>query len=108
VQRVARQRRLEIFGAGTHPFARWYDQEVSEGERYATLIERTQWWGRHMLIFGVHVHVGVDSVGKVLPILNGRAGRYGLDAEVILDAENRERLVTDDLHDLLSQLAPGP
>lgn len=70
VRRVARQRGLEIFSAGTHPFARWYDQEVSEGERYATLIERTQWWGRHMLIFGVHVHVGVDSVGKVLPILN--------------------------------------
>jgi glutamate---cysteine ligase / carboxylate-amine ligase len=71
VRRVARQRGLEIFSAGTHPFARWYEQEVSEGERYATLIERTQWWGRHMLIFGVHVHVGVDSAGKVLPILNG-------------------------------------
>jgi carboxylate-amine ligase len=71
VRRVARQHGLEIFSAGTHPFARWYDQEVSEGERYAALIERTQWWGRHMLIFGVHVHVGVDSVGKVLPILNG-------------------------------------
>ena len=240
VRRAARQRGLEIFSAGTHPFARWYDQEVSEGERYATLIDRTQWWGRHMLLFGVHVHVGVDSVGKVLPILNGllrwfahlqalsasspfwggsdtgyasnralmfqqlptaglpfqfdtwpqfeayvgdmlatgvisefkeirwdirpspalgtievrvcdglptleevaaiaalthclvvdldgrleadealpvlppwhvqenkwRAARYGLDAEVILDAENRERLVTDDLHDLLNRLEP--
>jgi len=71
VRRAARQRGLENFSAGTHPFARWYDQEISEGERYATLIERTQWWGRHMLLFGVHVHVGVDSVGKVLPILNG-------------------------------------
>ena len=68
---LAGQRGLEMFSAGTHPFARWYDQEVSEGERYATLVERTQWWGRHMLIFGVHVHVGVDSVGKILPILNG-------------------------------------
>jgi carboxylate-amine ligase len=71
VWRAARRRGLEIFSAGTHPFARWYDQEVSEGERYATLIERTRWWGRHMLIFGVHVHVGVDSAGKILPILNG-------------------------------------
>ena len=33
VRRVARQHGLEIFSAGTHPFARWYDQEVSEGER---------------------------------------------------------------------------
>jgi carboxylate-amine ligase len=36
VQRVARQRGLEIFSAGTHPFARWYDQEVSEGEPATT------------------------------------------------------------------------
>jgi hypothetical protein len=71
VWRAARKRGLEIFSAGTHPFARWYDQEVSEGERYATLIDRTQWWGRHMLLFGMRVPVGVDSVGKVLPILNG-------------------------------------
>ena len=76
VRRVARQRGLEIFSAGTYPFARWYDQEVSEGERYATLIERTQRSGRHMLIFGVHVHVGVDSVGKVLPILDGFSPRW--------------------------------
>ena len=57
VRRAARQRGLEIFSAGTHPFARWYDQEVSEGERYATLIDRTQWWGRHMLLFGVQKKV---------------------------------------------------
>jgi carboxylate-amine ligase len=35
-----------------------------------------------------------------------RAARYGLDAIVVLDAENRERLVTDDLADLLERLAP--
>lgn len=35
-----------------------------------------------------------------------RAARYGLDAEVILGADNRERLVTDDLDDLLEQLTP--
>ena len=35
-----------------------------------------------------------------------RAARYGLNAEVILDAQNRERLVADDLHDLLNRLEP--
>jgi carboxylate-amine ligase len=35
-----------------------------------------------------------------------RAARYGLDAIVVLDADNRERLVTDDLADLLDRLAP--
>ena len=36
-----------------------------------------------------------------------RAARYGLDAEIILDAASNERLVTDDLADLLEQLTPG-
>ena len=35
-----------------------------------------------------------------------RAARYGLDAIVILDAESNERLVTDDLADLLERLMP--
>jgi carboxylate-amine ligase len=61
---------LELFCAGTHPFARWADQQVSDGERYARLIDRTQWWGRQMLIYGVHVHVGVRSVHKVMPMLD--------------------------------------
>lgn len=62
---------LELLSAGTHPFARWESQEVTEGERYATLIDRTRWWGRQMLIYGVHTHVGVTHRDKVLPLLNG-------------------------------------
>lgn len=62
---------LELLCAGTHPFAQWQTQEVSEGERYATLIDRAAWWGRQMLIYGVHVHVGITDVAKVLPILDG-------------------------------------
>ena len=62
---------IDLMCAGTHPFARPQDQEVSHGERYATLIDRTRWWGRRMLIYGVHTHVGVTSVDRVLPLLNG-------------------------------------
>lgn len=61
--------RVELMCAGTHPFARWDHQKVSETDRYATLIDRTQWWGRQMLIYGVHVHVGIEDRAKVLPIL---------------------------------------
>lgn len=61
---------LELISAGTHPFAQWAEQRVTPKPRYAELINRTQWWGRHMMIFGVHVHVGVDHRDKVLPILN--------------------------------------
>ena len=61
--------RVELMCAGTHPFARWNQQKVTDKERYATLIDRTQWWGRQMLIYGVHVHVGIEDRDKVLPII---------------------------------------
>ena len=35
-----------------------------------------------------------------------RAARYGLDAVIILDADSNERLVTEDLDDLLNRLEP--
>lgn len=60
--------RVELASAGTHPFARWTQQKVTNKTRYATLIDRTQWWGRQMLIYGVHVHVGIEDRDKVLPI----------------------------------------
>lgn len=63
--------RVELMCAGTHPFARWAQQKVSDKERYNTLIDRTQWWGRQMLIYGVHVHVGIEDRDKVLPISRG-------------------------------------
>nr|WP_165399747.1 glutamate--cysteine ligase [Janibacter limosus] len=62
---------LELMSAGTHPFARWETQQVSEGARYATLIDRTRWWGRQMVIYGVHTHIGVTHRDKVLPLLSG-------------------------------------
>lgn len=61
---------VEVMSAGTHPFARWSDQQVTPSPRYATLLERTQWWGRQMMIYGVHVHIGIEDQAKVLPILN--------------------------------------
>ena len=68
--------RVELMCAGTHPFARWTNQKVTDKQRYATLIDRTQWWGRQMLIYGVHVHVGIESRAKVLPILKAVLAHY--------------------------------
>ena len=63
---------VDLLCAGTHPFSQWFQQEVTPGkERYATLIDRTRWWGRQMMIWGVHVHIGIERREKVLPILNG-------------------------------------
>lgn len=60
---------LDLFGAGTHPFALWSSQQVTEGERYEELINRTQWWGRQMLIWGVHVHVGLPERNRVMKVI---------------------------------------
>ncbi|MFD0791762.1 glutamate--cysteine ligase [Microbacterium insulae] len=64
---------VELLCAGSHPFAQWYDQQITDKTRYHKLIERTQWWGRNMMIWGIHVHVGVDDVHKVFPIINALA-----------------------------------
>ena len=64
---------IDLLCAGSHPFAQWFDQSVTDKTRYHKLIERTQWWGRNMMIWGIHVHVGVDDVDKVFPIINALA-----------------------------------
>ena len=67
---------LDLYGAGTHPFASWTAQELTEGHRYAELMQRTQWWGRQMLIWGVHVHVGMPDRDRVLPVLSALLTYY--------------------------------
>jgi carboxylate-amine ligase len=61
---------VDLYCAGTHPFAQWSTQLLTPGHRYEELIARTQWWGRQMLIWGVHVHVGVASRDQVMPIVS--------------------------------------
>jgi glutamate---cysteine ligase / carboxylate-amine ligase len=63
---------VELMSAGTHPFSQWFQQQVTPGKpRYDRLIDRTRWWGRQLMIWGVHVHVAVEDRRKVLPIIDG-------------------------------------
>jgi carboxylate-amine ligase len=61
----------DLICSGSHPFSQWYDQHLTDKPRYHKLIERTRWWGRNMMIWGIHVHVGIDERDKALPILDG-------------------------------------
>ena len=61
--------RVDLTSAGTHPFADPLVQKVTDAERYARLVDRTRLWGHQMLIFGTHVHVGLEDRAKALPIL---------------------------------------
>ncbi|MCI0364009.1 MAG: glutamate--cysteine ligase [Phycisphaerales bacterium] len=65
-QDVAEELGLCFVWAGTHPFSRWEHQKVTPGERYAWLLHEMQDVARRMLIFGLHVHVGVDSGDKAI------------------------------------------
>lgn len=68
--------RLELATAGTHPFANPLYQRVTNKERYAKLVDRTRYWGQQMLLFGMHVHVGIEERAKVLPILGALMTRH--------------------------------
>lgn len=62
-------RGIGLLSAGSHPSALWHEQRIAEATRYDKLIRRTQWWGRNMMIWGMHVHVGVERRAKVMPLL---------------------------------------
>src|SRR5262245_46637416 len=65
-QEAAAEMGLCFVWAGTHPFSRWEHQKVTPGERYQWLLNAMQDVARRMLVFGLHVHVGVDSGDKAI------------------------------------------
>jgi len=67
---------LRVAAAGTHPFSNWIDQSISPGERYEHLVEELQQLARSLLIFGMHVHVGMPDRQSSIDIMN--AARYFL------------------------------
>ena len=60
----------ELASVGTHPFAEWPEQQVTPKERYEMLVDRCQWPARRLMIFGLHVHVGVQNGEKVIAVFN--------------------------------------
>ncbi len=76
VRRTARSLGVDLYAAGTHPFAEWSVQQVTPGHRYEELISRTQWWGRQMLIWGLHVHVGIRRKEHALPIVSSLLNQF--------------------------------
>jgi glutamate---cysteine ligase / carboxylate-amine ligase len=71
VAEAAGRRGLLIGSAGTHPFAMWEDQRVSSRPRYRELIAALRFVARQEIIFGLHVHVGIDDADKAIHIANG-------------------------------------
>lgn len=74
--KLAKKNGLRIAAAGTHPFSHWKDQQITAHPRYKDIIDSYQQVARANLIFGLHVHVGVDDRETALHIMN--AARYFL------------------------------
>ena len=62
---------LCIGSAGTHPLARWEDQRITAAPRYRDLVEALRFVARQEIIFGLHVHIGLDDPDKAIHVANG-------------------------------------
>jgi carboxylate-amine ligase len=76
VSGLAQQKGLRIAAASTHPFSRWQEQKITPHERYEALIDEMQVLAASLLIFGMHVHVGIEDREAQIHLMN--AARYFL------------------------------
>ncbi len=67
-QSVAEELGLQFAWGGTHAFSPWHEQLYSPGERYKWLTEAMRDISRRIVVFGLHVHVGVDSGDKAIQL----------------------------------------
>ncbi|MBK9388078.1 MAG: carboxylate-amine ligase [Planctomycetes bacterium] len=73
---LAARNGLLVAAAGTHPFSHWADVAITSSPRYDQIISDLQVVARANLIFGLHVHVGVEDREVAIQIMN--AARYFL------------------------------
>jgi glutamate---cysteine ligase / carboxylate-amine ligase len=68
--RLAQEHGLTLVAGATHPFADWREQEIYPDPRYAKVVEDLQLVARANLIFGLHVHVGIEDREAAIRIMN--------------------------------------
>jgi len=68
--KLARENGLRLASAATHPFADWRVQEITPDERYKNIVEDMQLVARANLIFGLHVHIGVEDRETAIHLMN--------------------------------------
>lgn len=70
LSRLAQRHGLAIGAASSHPMSTWEDQSVTSGERYLQLETDLGQVARQLVIFGMHVHVGIDDPELRIDVLN--------------------------------------
>ncbi len=67
---AAAKHNRKIVAAGTHPFSKWEDQLITDQDRYKGLIDDMQVIAKRLLIFGMHVHIGIPEPDLRIDIMN--------------------------------------
>jgi glutamate---cysteine ligase / carboxylate-amine ligase len=67
---AARRQQLRLASAGTHPFSRFEEQPLTPNDRYHALVHELQYAVRRELIYGLHVHVGIDDPDRAIHVVN--------------------------------------
>jgi len=67
---LAESNGLLFAAASTHPFSHWVDQDVTPLERYRKHQEQMADVARRMLIFGMHVHIGIDDKELMIDVMD--------------------------------------
>jgi len=70
VSDVAESHGLAIAAASTHPFSNWQKQEVTAAERYTRHEQKLAEVARRLLIFGMHVHVGIEDKEVMIDVMD--------------------------------------
>jgi carboxylate-amine ligase len=76
VMELAARKGLKIASAGTHPFSHWKDQAITPLERYADTRQAMAQLAEQLLIFGTHVHIGIEDKDFLIDAAN--VARYVL------------------------------
>ena len=61
---------LKMVAGATHPFADWRAQDIHPDERYTQVVEDMQIVARANLIFGLHVHIGIEDNEATIQLMN--------------------------------------
>jgi len=67
---MAESKGLRVVAAGSHPFSNWSTQKVTAGERYTKHAETMADVARRMLVFGMHVHIGIHDRDLRIDLMN--------------------------------------
>ncbi len=70
VSEIAGRNGCRIVSAATHPFSRWQDQIITEKDRYKALLSSMKVIAQRLLIFGMHVHIGIPDRQLRIDVMN--------------------------------------